>query len=171
MTADELRQTLEQVRSGRLPVADALSRIHPPVADLGFANVDLDRRARCGFPEVVFCEGKTAEWVEGVVARLVAAGQDCLATRVSPQQADHLARVFPQAELMANVKKLAERIAANGPLAVAECKRLIQQGQSTTLEHALALEQRSFGLLFATSDQREGMGAFLAKRPAQFKGQ
>jgi enoyl-CoA hydratase len=79
--------------------------------------------------------------------------------------------VFPQAELMASVKKLADRIAANGPLAVAECKRLIQQGQSTTLEHALALEQRSFGLLFATSDQREGMGAFLAKRPAQFKGQ
>jgi enoyl-CoA hydratase len=79
--------------------------------------------------------------------------------------------VFPQAELMDKVKKLAERIAANGPLAVAEVKRLIQQGQSTTLEHALALEQRSFGLLFATSDQREGMQAFLAKRKAQFKGQ
>jgi enoyl-CoA hydratase len=79
--------------------------------------------------------------------------------------------VFPQAELMASVKKLAERIAANGPLAVAEVKRLIHQGQSTTLEHALALEQRSFGLLFATSDQREGMSAFLAKRTAQFKGQ
>jgi enoyl-CoA hydratase len=79
--------------------------------------------------------------------------------------------VFPQAELMDKVKKLAERIAANGPLAVAEAKRLIHQGQSTTLEHSLALEQRSFGLLFATSDQREGMAAFLAKRPAQFKGQ
>ena len=51
-------------------------------------------------------------------------------------------------------------------------KRLIQQGQSMTLEHALALEQRSFGLLFATADQREGMSAFLAKpkRIAQFKG-
>ncbi len=79
--------------------------------------------------------------------------------------------VFPVAELMAKVKSLAERIASNGPLAVAEVKRLIHQGQSTTLEHALALEQRSFGLLFATSDQREGMAAFLAKRPAQFKGQ
>jgi enoyl-CoA hydratase len=79
--------------------------------------------------------------------------------------------IFPQAELMAKVKSLAERIAANGPLAVAEVKRLIQQGQSTTLEHALALEQRSFGLLFSTSDQREGMQAFLAKRKAQFKGQ
>jgi enoyl-CoA hydratase len=81
--------------------------------------------------------------------------------------------VFPQAELMTKVKDLATRIAANGPLAVAECKRLIQQGQSTTLDHALALEQRSFGLMFSTSDQREGTAAFLAKprRAAQFKGQ
>ncbi len=81
--------------------------------------------------------------------------------------------VWPKAELMTKVKELAGRIAANGPLAVAECKRLIQLGQSTTLEHGLALEQRSFGLLFATADQREGMAAFLAKprRGAQFKGQ
>ncbi len=81
--------------------------------------------------------------------------------------------VVPAAELMAKVTELANRIAANGPLAVAECKRLIHLGQSTTLDHALALEQRSFGLLFATADQREGMSAFLAKpkRAAQFKGQ
>jgi enoyl-CoA hydratase len=79
--------------------------------------------------------------------------------------------VWPHGELMTKVKELAARIAANGPLAVAECKRLIHQGQSTTLEHALALEQRSFGLLFSTSDQREGMKAFIEKRKAQFKGQ
>ena len=81
--------------------------------------------------------------------------------------------VWKPEELMTKVRDLAGRIAANGPLAVAECKRLIHQGQSTTLEHALALEQRSFGLLFSTQDQREGMSAFLAKpkRAASFKGQ
>jgi enoyl-CoA hydratase len=78
--------------------------------------------------------------------------------------------VFPAAELFDKVKGLASRIAANGPLAVAECKRLIHQGQSTSLETALALEQRSFGMMFATADQREGMAAFLGKRQAQFKG-
>jgi enoyl-CoA hydratase len=78
--------------------------------------------------------------------------------------------VWPAAELLDKVTALGMRIAANGPLATAECKRLIQQGQSTTLEHALALEQRSFGLIFATADQREGMAAFLAKRPAKFEG-
>ncbi|HSD89757.1 MAG TPA: enoyl-CoA hydratase-related protein [Kofleriaceae bacterium] len=78
--------------------------------------------------------------------------------------------VFPGAELLDKVKGLASRISANGPLAVAECKRLIHQGQSTSLEVSLALEQRSFGMMFATADQREGMAAFLGKRQAQFKG-
>lgn len=81
--------------------------------------------------------------------------------------------VVPHDELLPKVKALAGRIVANGPLAVAEVKRLVHLGQSTTLEHALALEQRSFGLLFSTDDQKEGMSAFLAKprRAAQFKGQ
>ena len=80
--------------------------------------------------------------------------------------------VWPHAELMAKVQAVAARIAANGPLAVAEVKRLVHQGQSMSLDSALALEQKSFGLLFASEDQREGMSAFLAKprRAAQFKG-
>jgi NCAIR mutase (PurE)-related protein len=99
MSPADLRALLEQVRSGRLSVEDALTRLPPPaVGDLGFAQVDLQRRQRCGFPEVIFCEGKTPEWVEGVVRQLVAAGQDCLATRVNGAQADHLLAAFPQAE-------------------------------------------------------------------------
>jgi enoyl-CoA hydratase len=81
--------------------------------------------------------------------------------------------VWPHGELLDRAKAIAGRIAANGPLAVSEVKRLVQLGQSSTLDHALALEQQSFGLLFSTADQREGMSAFLAKprRTAAFKGQ
>jgi enoyl-CoA hydratase len=80
--------------------------------------------------------------------------------------------VVPQTELLARVKDTAAKIAANGPLAVAEVKRLVHQGQSMSLDASLALEQRSFGLLFATADQKEGMAAFLAKpkRAAKFEG-
>jgi len=99
MDQHHLRQLLEEVRSGRLDVDAALARIgEPHVADLGFAHVDLHRRQRCGFPEVIFCEGKTWDWVEAVVRKLVEAGQDCLATRVTQEQATHLAQQFPQAE-------------------------------------------------------------------------
>jgi NCAIR mutase (PurE)-related protein len=99
MSPSELRALLEQVRLGTLPVESAATRLgEVSVADLGYATLDLERRDRCGFPEVVFAEGKTAEWVEGAVRRLSAAGQDCFVTRVNDVQADCLARPFPQAE-------------------------------------------------------------------------
>jgi NCAIR mutase (PurE)-related protein len=99
MTAEQLRHLLESVRAGRTDVEAALGQLGgSSVADLGFAQVDLDRRARCGFPEVIFCEGKTPEWVEGVARRLAEANQDCLGTRVGPEQAAHLGKCFPQAE-------------------------------------------------------------------------
>jgi enoyl-CoA hydratase len=78
--------------------------------------------------------------------------------------------VVPAEALIGKVTELAGRIAANGPLAVAAAKRVIHQGQSMSLEASLALEQRAFGELFASADQREGMAAFLGKRAAQFTG-
>ncbi|MCI0463656.1 MAG: nickel pincer cofactor biosynthesis protein LarB [Gemmataceae bacterium] len=98
MKPGELRELLERVWANEVSVEAALGRLDGGVADLGFAHVDLQRRERCGFPEVIFCEGKTCEWVEGVVRKLVESGQDCLATRVSAEQAEWLAGHFPQAQ-------------------------------------------------------------------------
>jgi enoyl-CoA hydratase len=78
--------------------------------------------------------------------------------------------VVPAGELKAKARDTAAKIAKNGPLAVAAAKRVIHQGQSMTLSESLALEQRAFGELFASTDQREGMAAFLGKRPAAFTG-
>ena len=117
MSPQELRRLLEEVQGGRLGVEDALASMQAPaVADLGFANVDLQRRQRCGFPEVIFCQGKTPAWVEGVVRQLAANGQDCLATRVSEEQSAHLAGVFPEAEqdrLAIELARLTEASAAS----------------------------------------------------------
>lgn len=94
-----IRDILEQVRSGALGVDAAMSEFSSAsAAELGFATVDLDRKTRCGFPEVIYSEGKTCEWLEGVVRRISEAQQDCLATRVNDAQAVHLATLFPQAE-------------------------------------------------------------------------
>ena len=78
--------------------------------------------------------------------------------------------VFPAAELMAGVRAVAARIAANGPVAVATAKRLIHVGQSMSLESAILLEVSSFAGLFNTEDQDEGMDAYANKRKADFKG-
>jgi NCAIR mutase (PurE)-related protein len=99
MTADELRALLEGVRTGAIEVGAAATRLgQASVAELSFATLDLDRRQRCGFPEVVFGEGKTAEWVEGAVRRFAEAGQDCFVTRVNAVQSEHLSLRFPHAE-------------------------------------------------------------------------
>lgn len=99
MESQQVRELLEQIRNGQVDVETALQQLQaPPVVDLGFAHVDLHRRQRCGFPEVIFCEGKTCEWVADVVRQLAAAGQDCLATRVSAEQAQHLTGQFPQGQ-------------------------------------------------------------------------
>jgi NCAIR mutase (PurE)-related protein len=100
MEPTDLRELLEQVKTGGIGIEVALEKLNTPaVADLGYAHVDLHRRERCGFPEVIFCQGKTPEWVEGVVNKLVEAKQDCLATRVSDEQAVFLAAKFPRAQL------------------------------------------------------------------------
>jgi NCAIR mutase (PurE)-related protein len=99
MSPSELLQLLTAVKAGQLAVEVAAAKLsEPAVGDLGFATLDLHRRERCGFPEVIFAEGKTAEWVEGAVRRMAQAGQDCFVTHVSPMTADHLGLQFPHAE-------------------------------------------------------------------------
>ena len=99
MNSEALRALLEAVRAGGVDVDTAASQIDAPaIGHLGFAQVDLDRQSRCGFPEVIFCEGKAPEWIEAVVRRLIDAKQDCLGTRVTVEQAAHLNKCFPGAQ-------------------------------------------------------------------------
>ena len=63
------------------------STVTPEVADIGYAQLDLTRGARCGAGEVVYGEGKTAEQVAGIVDALIAAGQrHVLVTRLSAEK-------------------------------------------------------------------------------------
>jgi enoyl-CoA hydratase len=75
--------------------------------------------------------------------------------------------VVPHAELQAHVRKVAEKIASKGPLAIAQAKVVLRRGDPT-LPSANELEAQAFAMLFGTSDQKEGMTAFLEKRPPTF---
>lgn len=99
MDREVLRELLCRFRAGQVELDEVVRRLGAePVAELGYATVDLHRRLRCGFPEVIFCQGKTREWIEGVMERLVGAGQDCLATRVPAEYAEQLKSRFPGGE-------------------------------------------------------------------------
>ncbi len=78
--------------------------------------------------------------------------------------------VLPPEKLMPHCKEIAGKIAKRGPVAIAEAKRVIEHGADLSLGAACELERQAFGLLFGTSDQREGMAAFVEKRAANFTG-
>lgn len=72
--------------------------------------------------------------------------------------------------LMPRAIELAETLAEQAPVALAEGKRVIDDGLDTALSAGLTLEQRVLGALFATADGKEGIAAFIEKREPQFKG-
>jgi enoyl-CoA hydratase len=79
-------------------------------------------------------------------------------------------RMFEPDELLAKSLETAEAVATAGPEAVQLAKRVIQQGQDADVRTAHALEQSAFGLVFASEEHSEGIGAFLEKRDAKFLG-
>ena len=96
MNTQQLEKLARQLLDGNLAPQDFLAQLSPPAtADLAEVQLDLDRRRRCGYPEVVFAEGKTVETLKKIFERLIAAGEDALATRVLPEQAAQLCKTFP----------------------------------------------------------------------------
>jgi pyridinium-3,5-biscarboxylic acid mononucleotide synthase len=80
-----VRELLVQVAQGEKGVDDALLTLRSlPFEELTFATLDHHRGLRTGFPEVVYCEGKTPEQTAEIIARLVERGPRLLATRASP---------------------------------------------------------------------------------------
>lgn len=79
-------------------------------------------------------------------------------------------KVVPAADLLAEAERMLRQIIAFGPVAVALCIEAVNRGADVPLDQGLELEASYFGLLSATEDMREGMRAFLEKRPAQFTG-
>ncbi|MGH2670830.1 MAG: enoyl-CoA hydratase-related protein, partial [bacterium] len=79
-------------------------------------------------------------------------------------------KVVPAADLLPESEKLLRGILAQGPLAVRLALEAVDRGLEMTLEEGLLLEANHFGLLAATADMKEGLTAFLEKRPAKFAG-
>jgi enoyl-CoA hydratase/carnithine racemase len=111
------------------------------------------------------------------LSRLVGAGRalELMLTGdpISAQEAHRLGlvnRVVPPAELLAEAKQIAARIAGKAPLAVRYIIDAVNKGLQMTLAEAQVFEATLFGLAGSTDDMREGTRAFLEKRKPEFKG-
>jgi enoyl-CoA hydratase len=133
--------------------------------------------ARLGFPEVglgIFPGlGGTQR-----TTRLIGKGRACelifTGDQISAEEAARIGlvnRVMVPQQLMAEARRLAQRIARQGPVAVARAKAAINQALQMGLDAGLAFELEAVTLTFGTEDQDEGMTAFLERRKPEFKGQ
>jgi enoyl-CoA hydratase len=97
----------------------------------------------------------------------------CLTARLmdaaEAERAGLVSRVVPQAELMAEALKVAERIAEMSRPIAMMIKESINRAYETTLSEGVRFERRLFHATFATEDQKEGMAAFVAKRKPRFR--
>ena len=107
MNTRELETLARQLLDGTLVLDDFVREVsRPRTADLAEAQVDLDRARRCGFPEVVFGQGKSVATLEKVFARMLAEQIDVFATRISAEQAGALVPQFPAARYNAVARTL-----------------------------------------------------------------
>ncbi len=109
MNTGQLKTLLEQVKSGDINIDQAIEKLrHLPFEDLGFACIDHHRQIRRGFPEVIFCPGKTTEQIIKIFETLAAKGNNVLATRAEPDIFEALVKTdkFPKARY----EKLAKAI-------------------------------------------------------------
>jgi NCAIR mutase (PurE)-related protein len=97
VTERQLQRLLREVRAGRLSVGDAVERLRSlPYEDLGFAKVDTHRELRTGFPEVIYCTGKTVEQVLRIAKRIAKRHGVALATRCTPDMYEAVREAFPK---------------------------------------------------------------------------
>ncbi len=133
-------------------------------------------QARLGFPQVALglipMDGGTQRLARLVgraralelilTARVIGAGEACEIGLVN--------KVVGQSELDAEVESMARVMAGKGPIALRYAKEAVNKGLELNLSQGLRLEADLYFLLHSTQDRREGIRAFLEKRPPQFNG-
>lgn len=99
MTESQIYELLNSVKEGSLELGKAVEQLKQlPFEDLGYANVDHHREIRTGYPEVIFCPGKTNEQIRGIVERLLAKGTNIMASRAEKSVYEAIKDMHPHME-------------------------------------------------------------------------
>ncbi|MEI7677635.1 MAG: 1-(5-phosphoribosyl)-5-amino-4-imidazole-carboxylate carboxylase, partial [Bacteroidales bacterium] len=99
MTESQILELLKNVKEGNLELGQAVNQLKQlPFEDLGYAKVDHHREIRTGYPEVIFCPGKTNEQIRGIVERLLAKGTNIMVSRVEKSVYEAIKDLHPDME-------------------------------------------------------------------------
>lgn len=98
MKREELEKLLTGVKDGHLSVDGAIEKLKQlPYSDLGFARIDNHREIRTGYPEIIFCQGKTIDQVKSIFHHICSSGQDVFGTRATREMYDAVCEAVPDA--------------------------------------------------------------------------
>jgi NCAIR mutase (PurE)-related protein len=143
MDPARLRELLDLVSSGQMTSEEAIGRLSSlPFSDLGIARVDHHRHLRMGIPEVVFGEGKTAEQIGMIAARILEHHGRVLITRVDREKAEQVRQQYPElnydssSRLLSVAKRKAEpiKVGAVGIIAAGTSDLPVAEEAAQTLE-------------------------------------
>jgi len=99
MNAEELKKILQDVQGKKLKIDDALKMLEDfPYSDLGFAKIDHHREIRTGYPEIVYCEGKTTDHVKKICEHMYKKGGNIIATRANQTMFNALKKTISTAK-------------------------------------------------------------------------
>ena len=95
----ETREILELVKSGAMSVEEAEGHFRrQPIEDMGFAKLDMHRRIRSGFPEVIFCSGKTDAFLVSIYQKMAESDGQAFGTRATAHQYEIVKTVLPEVQ-------------------------------------------------------------------------
>ena len=98
MNPDYIKNILQAIKEGKMDVSEGLKELKDlPYADLGYAKIDHHRELRRGYPEVIFCSGKTPEQVGGIVSNMLPHGNNILGTRADKEVYESVKKFCPDA--------------------------------------------------------------------------
>lgn len=98
MQRERIESILRGVREGRVRIRDAMKALESlPFEEMGFAKIDHHRTMRKGFPEVIYCEGKTVAQISEIARRIIRNSGELLATRASRQAYEAIRKIDAKA--------------------------------------------------------------------------
>lgn len=107
MDQAHLTKLMEQVAAGETAPEDAVEALKElPFEDLGFANIDHHRKLRTGYPEAVFCQGKTPEQIAAIMKELARVNDNIIGTRATEGDFEAVRQVLPEAEFYREAKMI-----------------------------------------------------------------
>jgi hypothetical protein len=111
MEKKEIEEILKQFKSGQIEIKEALKKFkHFPYDDLGFAKIDNQRHLRKGFPEIIFCQGKSLEQITKIAKRIRETRGRIIATRANFEIYQEIKKILPEIMYFKEAKIVAEKV-------------------------------------------------------------